>query len=330
MKSISLVLSALLMFFSSLPAAWAEASPVPPIEICAEWDLADFPSLSLALLQAQEAESGEAAGREPNMRLRRWIAHGIAFGGAAGFAGWAAEAWWSEGKKSFGIDEEAFFGQDTYTGGADKLGHMWGGYWSTRAVTSLYRWAGVPKKKALLIGSLYSVGLLTMVEFADGFTDFRFSFEDVAVNTIGTLLAGALILYPKLDDLIDFRLEYFPSETFIDKGDHVNFAEDYSGMTFLFVLRLAGIPRLKETPLRFFDLDVGYYTLYYKPEDESKIPERHFVAGVSLDMREFLDVFLLDRFDGYRKTKLIVRTTLEYLQIPYTRVSVVDHMLPQD
>ena len=151
-KSTSLILSALLLFFSSLPAAWAEISPVPPIEIRAEWAQADSPSLNLAFLQAQEAGTVEAAGGVPNMRRRRWIAHGIAFGGAAGFAGWAAEAWWSDGKQSFGIDNEAFFGQNTYTGGADKLGHMWGGYWSTRAVTSLYRWAGVSKKKARALG----------------------------------------------------------------------------------------------------------------------------------------------------------------------------------
>jgi len=329
MKPISLVLSTLLVLLVSTQAFGAEISLADLYDVPGAWEGILSPSLNFALL-AEPTTTEETADREPNMRRRRWIAHGIAFGGAALFTAWAAEAWWSDGKQSFGIDNEDFFGQDTYTGGADKLGHMWGGYWSTRAVTSLYRWAGVPKKKALLYGSLYSVGLLTLVEVADGFTGFRFSFEDIYVNTAGTLLAGALILYPKLDDMIDFRMEYFPSETFIDEGDHINFAEDYSGMTFLFVFRLAGIPALKKTPLRFIDLDVGYYSLYYKPEDESKTPERHFVAGVGLDMREFLDVFLLDRFGGYRKTKLIARTTLEYLQIPYTRVNVVNHMLPQD
>ena len=50
------------------------------------------------------------------------------------------------------------------------------------------------------------------VEVFDGFSsDHGFAREDVAMNLLGTGLAYARIVNPRLRELLDFRMEYQPS-----------------------------------------------------------------------------------------------------------------------
>ena len=117
------------------------------------------------------------------------------------------------------------------------------------------------------------------------------------------------------------------SSAFKDSGESLNFAEDYSGMKFLLSVRGAGIPWVRDTPLRFFAADVGYYTLYYRPKDESRTPERHFITGFSLDLAQIFDELVFPWIDGYDTPKHVVSTIFRYYQVPYTRISVVDEHL---
>src|SRR5215510_11292230 len=49
----------------------------------------------------------------------------------------------------------------------DKLGHAWASYNSGRASAAMWRWAGLPDKKATWIGGLSSTVYLTVIEFLD-------------------------------------------------------------------------------------------------------------------------------------------------------------------
>ena len=49
----------------------------------------------------------------------------------------------------------------------DKVGHAMGAYNATRWLTDLYKWSGVPKKKALLMGGIGGFMVLNSVEFFD-------------------------------------------------------------------------------------------------------------------------------------------------------------------
>ena len=77
---------------------------------------------------------------------------------------------WDWGKTTkFRLGNEGWFGQNTYTGGADKMAHMFAHYMLMRAFYNIYNYTenGKPIKWA------YSVGLTTFlalgIEVGDGF-----------------------------------------------------------------------------------------------------------------------------------------------------------------
>ena len=51
----------------------------------------------------------------------------------------------------------------------DKVGHAWGAYTGARGSTGLWKWAGLPDKKAVWVGGLSSFVYLTTIEFFDAY-----------------------------------------------------------------------------------------------------------------------------------------------------------------
>lgn len=69
----------------------------------------------------------------------------------------------------------------------DKFGHLFTAYFESKWVGDLYKWSGVPKKKAAWIG--FGGGMLfqTTVELMDGFSEaWGWSWGDIAFNSIGS------------------------------------------------------------------------------------------------------------------------------------------------
>ncbi|MEO1448095.1 MAG: DUF2279 domain-containing protein [Bacteroidota bacterium] len=72
----------------------------------------------------------------------------------------------------------------------DKFGHALGSYSASRWMISLYKWAGVPKERAMWIGGLSGFLAMSSVEVFDGFGEtWGFSWWDVAANSVGSGLA---------------------------------------------------------------------------------------------------------------------------------------------
>jgi hypothetical protein len=161
---------------------------------------------------------------------------------------------------------------------------------------------------------------MTGVEVVDGFSrKFRFSLEDAVANAAGAAFAVLVEKDPRLDALLDFRLLYWRSDDARRLGEADPIA-DYSGQTFLLAVKADGVPWLREVPVaRYLELQVGYNTRGYEPNDGVKIdPHRRIYYGVGINLSRLLSdtVFRGDLKGG--KIQRGTDTVLEFLQVPGT------------
>jgi hypothetical protein len=237
--------------------------------------------------------------------------------------GWYGKTnWWQEGNTGeFKVVKEGWFGQDTYAGGADKLGHFFMNYASSRIVAHAFMWAGNDKDRAVNLGALTTLGAMTVVEVIDGYSKrWRFSREDALMNVIG---AGAAVLmerHPALDRLVDFRLQYKRPPSNQQNFDPFG---DYSGQTYIVALKASGIPALREHRwLRYVELAAGYGTRDFpgnRPNILDDNRTRNVYAGISLNLSEVLGrTVFKDSADS--RARKFTKAVFEFVQPPGTAV----------
>jgi hypothetical protein len=262
--------------------------------------------------------SGEAL----EQRNRLVIATGAVAIGLYGLADW-----WKQGfSGDFHTTNEGWFGPDTYSGGADKLGHAFSAYAATRLLKQGFEAYGNDPERALWLGAATTFLTLTGVEVVDGYSkEFSFSKEDAIMNGIGVGLAVLFEKNPALDRLLDFRLHYWPSGA-ARRHDKISPVSDYSGQTYLLVAKAAAVPALNQSrPLRYLELDIGYGSRGYRPDEGPGAGRsRHAYLGISLNVAEILDDTLFKENRNSRARR-ITGTVLEYVQIPGTAAALVDH-----
>lgn len=242
----------------------------------------------------------------------------LAGGAAAGVLWYGSTHWWQGGMNSdFRTIDEGWFGQNTYAGGADKLGHLYSTYVGTRLLTSAYQWAGHSRPASAWLAAATAWGVMLAVEIGDGYSqNFRFSKEDLVMNTLGTGLAFLLEKNPSLDAALDFRMMYWPSPD-TRRSNQADPVSDHSGQTYLLAFKASGVPSLRHIePLRYFELALGYGTRGYEPNlDEER--SRHFYYGISLNVAELLGVTAFRESRGSRSQR-VTNGVLEVFQIPGT------------
>ena len=84
---------------------------------------------------------------------------------------YGATAWWEDSSSEFQVRHEDWFGADTPNGGADKFGHAYSFYVSTRLLRGGFEWAGHSRRKAAQLAGVTSAALSVGVEIMDGFTE---------------------------------------------------------------------------------------------------------------------------------------------------------------
>jgi hypothetical protein len=287
-------------------------------------------------LQLTDSRDPEAAAQRlpppiPDRAQVRRNTLGIIGGSALAIGLYGNAKWWKDGfTGDFNTVNEGWFGQHTYAGGADKLGHFYMNYAGTRLISRAFQWVGNDPEQSLALAAWTTLGTYTAVEVLDGFSrKWRFSKEDAIMNTLGVGAALLLEKNPELDRVLDLRLLYRPSRQ--NNYDYQPF-DDYAGQTYLLVAKASGIPLLREQPvLRYLEFAVGYGTRGYK--DKSGVPAqegtRHVYAGISLNLSELLNrtVFAdTSRAEGARDFS---NTFLEFVQIPGTAV-LKGHTLSTD
>jgi hypothetical protein len=141
--------------------------------------------------------------------------------------------------------------------------------------------------------------------------------------------------WPRLDEMFDFRVQYFPSSVYIDKLDgkslcregtcsRWNIAEDYSGETYLLAFHLGSIHALRDIPTwgtvaRFVDLAVGYDTRNYKPTPDADlhlVPTKEGFFGVSFNAQGFFDWLLEDT--SHQTLRKVTHGLGEVFNLPFS------------
>lgn len=191
---------------------------------------------------------------------------------------------WKWGSASFRFNSEGWFGMSTGSGGLDKIGHAYGAYmtsellyWRLRAT---HRGHAVVSWYPALFGTL----LYQYIEVFDGYSvDHGYSYQDVIMNSVGVGLSWLRHTFPAVGRTLDFRLFYYPSG-----GSTFRPMIDYEGQKFFGVVKLAGIPGVERTPLRYLEPFVGYYTRGFPRYARSNEKSKHVMVGVGLSLSELL------------------------------------------
>jgi hypothetical protein len=279
---------------------------------------------------------------EPRRDRGAKIASAVTVGGVyAGLTTWMYFAWYynkqrneercpTDGEKcGFRWGGDRWFQADTYAGGADKLGHGWAtmglARWGTEV---LHQWGGYSMLTASLIGCGLAEAMFFLVEVKDG-AYYEFSFGDLTFNSAGALLAFAMSNVPRLDEMIDFRVQFYPSRAYrrqLTNDGNVNIAEDYTGQTYLLAYHLSSIHRLRDSKWggwsRFVDLAVGFETRGYKPDPLPTEPDfdhrQKLFLGVTLNAQGLFDYLLKG------KPRKVTHGLFEFFNVPYTTAPIVD------
>lgn len=180
----------------------------------------------------------------------------------------------------------------------DKAGHAFGAYRESYAVYHALRWAGVPKKKALLYGGPAGLVFQTPIEIFDGlYEGWGFSWPDMVANTFGAaLFTSQEILFD--EQLILMKFSYFPSiypdyHTALGESHLERFFLDYNAHTYWLSANLQGITKNPNLP-KWLNVAVGYSAngmikefenpKYYKGESFPHLERyRQFVISLDID-----------------------------------------------
>jgi len=237
----------------------------------------------------------------------RWEA-GAALAGvtALGLYSWD----WGSSKK-FRVNGEGWFGPETGSGGADKLGHAFTSYALTNVLAEQLVQKGRSPERAALNAVLTTQAIMLYVEVFDGLSnDHGFSKEDVVMNMAGSALAYARAVHPGLRDKLDFRLEYQSSGY---KGFRP--LSDYAGQKYVWALKLGGFDALRSLPLRYLELQTGYYARGFSNPEKADGFERsrHGFVGIGLNLGELL---FGRKADQEADLKRAARLFFEHIQVP--------------
>jgi hypothetical protein len=219
---------------------------------------------------------------------------------------------WNWGSSDFNFNNEGWFGEDTGSLGMDKLGHAFTTYLLTEYLTQRILQESVDPRGAAFTAAGLAMGVFTYVEILDGFSgDHGFSTEDLIADAAGAAFSILRSTVPGLSEKLDFRIEYIPSG-----NDKISPVSDYSGQKYLMVLKLAGFEPIADTPLRFIELQAGYYARGFTDEERKDGDElrREPYVAIGFNLQE-----LFANQDSV--VALMAQRGLEYVQVPYTYVA---------
>ena len=224
---------------------------------------------------------------------------------------------WDWGSSGYHFENEGWFGEDTKYGGMDKIGHAYTGYVVSQYFTQRIAHSVDDPTNAAITGALLGMGFQTYIEFFDGFSGGHgFSYEDLIADGIGAGFSFLRNTVPGLSEKHDFRMEYWGASDYHDWSP----VTDYDGQKYLLALKLSGFEKLESTPLRFVELQAGYYTEGYTDQtrENDVDPKRVPYLAVGLNLNE-----LLGMAPDVRNTMPgeAASTLFEYWQPPYTYVA---------
>ena len=223
---------------------------------------------------------------------------------------------WDWGSSGFHFVSEGFFGKDTFNGGMDKLGHAWMGYALSDYLTWRIEHSSSDIAYADVTGAALSMGIMTGIELSDGLSSgYGFSYEDFIMDAAGAGFSLLRRRVPGLADLVDFRLQYIPS----GEGSGWDFATDYMGQKYVLALKPAGVRSLQDSPLRFVELQLGYYARGFGNGHAKSDREQNAYVGLGLNVAEVYRTLAQDNNSTWSRA---VEGVFHHIQVPYTYLPV--------
>lgn len=191
---------------------------------------------------------------------------------------------WKWGSASFRFNSEGWFSMDTGSGGLDKLGHAYGAYMTGELLYWRLSMQHGGRPVTSLYPAVFGTLLYQYIEFFDGFSvDHGYAYEDVIMNEVGVTLSLLRHASPRFARLFDYRLFYYPSG-----GSSFRPMIDYEGQKFVGALKLAGIPGVERTPLRYVELLGGYYTRGFPRYAHADVKSQHVFVGIGLSLSDLI------------------------------------------
>lgn len=278
-----------------VPATQAPAEPAPTTP---EAD---------AAADDQPSNLPSAVSPAPDPMAHVWGA-GLGLGlSVGGSIAWKFTTKWSG---SFRVMDEGWFGRETYAGGADKLGHMYTDFVLGRGLFYLYQAYHYSRKDSILYAFISGSIARTLMEVADGFTTYHFSYGDLLFNLLGSTSNALLLLDEDIADTFYMSWSYLSSsEAQAGYHDPFDFSTDYSGMVFGLNADLYGLRRMAGSDSTswadYTFVGINYYTRQFRQPDQDK---RERFVGMSYGIA-------LHRF--YEKGS-VIGPVLRFVKLPFT------------
>lgn len=213
---------------------------------------------------------------------------------------------WDYFQNNLSTKNEQWFGRNTQSAGADKLGHAYTSYLTAAIANNIYLDWGFEKTEAAKKSVITSFILSTAMELGDASSpEHGFSYEDFISNSVGQALAYFLQTNEKAAKFFDFRLEYNPAG-----GAHSDIVTDYESMKYVGVLKFSGFENLENSYLKYLEFHLGYYTRNYEENINGADRSRNLYFGIGINLAEILDDL------GHKKTAKI----FNYYQMPHVYV----------
>jgi len=211
----------------------------------------------------------------------------------------------------FHFKDEGWFGKNTQNVGMDKLTHAFNTYLIAELLHyRIHRNTGGSEGDALTAAILAS-GIMALNEISDAIEpDSGYSMQDIAMNVAGATFSLLRNTVPGLKEKLAFKIEIVPNHQIYSRTGKPH----YEQQRFMFSLKGAGFEKLANGPMRYLDLQVGYYASGFlnSDRDQGRTPKRHLFVGVGLNLGE-----LLFARSGSRIGRA-AHSALDYVQVPYT------------
>ena len=216
----------------------------------------------------------------------------------------------------FHIKPEEPFNINSDAGDADKYGHLFGTYAFTRFGYFMLKSTGLSKNESLFYGAVYAEAMMLFSEIGDGFTKYYgFDPYDVLFNNLGILVGVLLAYFPMIDNIFAFQWEYIPTRYMRERIEKLRVPPvitDYSGQKYFITIKPAGIPHVSLTPLRYINLDFGFFSRGYYPSKYYDSETRNYFFGISANF-SILSGELLPA--GYLSSTM--QTIFNYYHLPW-------------
>jgi hypothetical protein len=148
------------------------------------WCLSLLIFCSIPSLCQDTANPKNTSANAANLSSRKWTIVGVTAAAYGGSFLFLSQAWYKDyPRTSFHTFNDA--GEWLQV---DKAGHAWTAYHTSRFATGLWRWAGVPHNKAVVLGTGSSLLYMLSIEYLDGrSSQWGWSWADVGANIFGAL-----------------------------------------------------------------------------------------------------------------------------------------------